>query len=179
MPTPAERRALIFVTGLLLLGAGVRAFRAVRNSPRDELSANAALRRHIEAVDSVRIAQRGRPRKSGSSRAPRTQRSRQQGDTYPPLPLDLDIASAGEIERLPRIGKALAERIVADRDSFGPFGSLEEFIRVKGVGPAMAKTVAPHVTFSLQRRPQRVDDRGPRANHSDDRIRRRGRRRSP
>lgn len=179
MPTPAERRALVFVSGLLLLGAGVRAIRAVRDSPPDGPTAKMALRRHIEAVDSVRIAQRGRPKRPGSKRAQRTQRSRQQRDTSPPRPMDLDIARAGEIERLPRIGRSLAERIVADRDSFGPFGSLEEFIRVKGVGPAMAKTVAPHVTFSLQPRPQREDDRGPRANHSDDKIRRRERRRSP
>lgn len=74
--------------------------------------------------------------------------------------VNLDVASAAEIERLPRIGPALAARIVANRDSLGPFGSLEEFQRVRGIGPALARILAPHVTFSLQPRPHRVDRPG-------------------
>ncbi len=73
------------------------------------------------------------------------------------LHVDLDVASAGEIERLPRIGPALAKRIVANRDSLGPFGSMQELQRVRGVGPALARILARHVTFSLQPRPQPVD----------------------
>ncbi len=73
--------------------------------------------------------------------------------------IDLDRASAVEIERLPRIGPALAQRIVADRDSLGPFGSLEALRRVRGVGQAIIRAIAPYVTFSLPPRPSRVDDR--------------------
>jgi competence protein ComEA len=63
-------------------------------------------------------------------------------------PLDLDVASAAEIEALPRIGPALAGRIVASRDSAGPFGSLEGLGRVRGIGPAMLRQLGPLVTFS-------------------------------
>jgi DNA uptake protein ComE-like DNA-binding protein len=76
------------------------------------------------------------------------------------LHVDVDVASAGEIERLPRIGPALATRIVANRDSLGPFGSMQELQRVRGIGPALARILAPHVTFSLQPRPHRVDQPG-------------------
>jgi hypothetical protein len=34
---------------------------------------------------------------------------------------------------------------------------LEGLKRVRGVGPALARILAPHVTFSLQPRPPRVD----------------------
>ena len=61
--------------------------------------------------------------------------------------IDLDRASAQEIEALPRIGPALAKRIVADRDAHGPFRSLDALHRVKGVGPATLKLLAPLVTF--------------------------------
>jgi len=64
--------------------------------------------------------------------------------------LDLDVADAGQIERLPRIGPALARRIVASRDSIGSFGSLAGLGRVKGVGPAILGRLAPLVTFSGQ-----------------------------
>ncbi len=52
------------------------------------------------------------------------------------------------IESLPRIGPALASRIIASRDSFGAFGSIDGLQRVRGIGPAMAKALRPLVTFS-------------------------------
>jgi competence protein ComEA len=54
-------------------------------------------------------------------------------------PLDLNRASAAELELLPAIGPALAARIVADRLKFGPFRAVDELTRVRGVGP---RTVA-------------------------------------
>ena len=62
--------------------------------------------------------------------------------------VDLDSASADEIETLPRIGPALAKRILEDRAAHGPFGSLQGFQRVRGVGPAMARLLQGRVTFS-------------------------------
>jgi competence protein ComEA len=62
--------------------------------------------------------------------------------------VDLDRASEREIDVLPRVGPALARRLVANRDSLGPFGSLEALGRVKGFGPATRKRLSPLVTFS-------------------------------
>jgi competence protein ComEA len=171
MPTtPSERKALLFLSGLLVLGAGVRVAGAVRGAPPppDERS-RAALERQIKAVDSAR---KSAHRPHDRSRRPKVLgRVEQRRDSVPRvayvLPevgkVDLDVATAAEIERLPRIGPSLARRIVADRDSLGPFGSLEGFGRVRGVGPGLIKTVAPLVTFSLPPRPSPEDDRGDRA----------------
>ena len=41
---------------------------------------------------------------------------------------------SGKFSSLPKVGPALAHRILANRDSLGPFGSLDELRRVKGVG---------------------------------------------
>ena len=62
--------------------------------------------------------------------------------------VDLDRASEQEIDVLPRVGPALARRLVANRDSFGAFGGLEALGRVKGFGPATRKRLSPLVTFS-------------------------------
>jgi competence protein ComEA len=67
-------------------------------------------------------------------------------------PIDLDRATAAELEALPRVGPALAHRIVANRDSAGPFGSIEALRRIRGLGPATIKLLAPLVTFSGQAR---------------------------
>jgi DNA uptake protein ComE-like DNA-binding protein len=63
-------------------------------------------------------------------------------------PVDLDHASEREIESLPRVGPALAHRIVAHRDSFGPYGSIGALRKVKGIGIATLERLGPLVTFS-------------------------------
>jgi competence protein ComEA len=60
-------------------------------------------------------------------------------------PLDLNQATAVELERLPRIGPALAARIVADRAARGPFRTVEDLDRVPGVGPATIAALAGRV----------------------------------
>jgi competence protein ComEA len=54
-----------------------------------------------------------------------------------PGPIDVNRASAGELETLPGIGPTLARRIVEDRIRSGPFRELAELRRVDGVGDAL------------------------------------------
>ena len=55
--------------------------------------------------------------------------------------LDLNNATAAELERLPKVGPALAGRIVAFRQKFGPFPTVESLVRVPGIGPAILALV--------------------------------------
>lgn len=52
------------------------------------------------------------------------------------LRLDLNRADEQDLAALPRIGPALARRIVEDRARRGPFSSVATLERVKGIGPA-------------------------------------------
>lgn len=61
--------------------------------------------------------------------------------------INLDRARAEEIARLPGVGMGLAKRIVAERGSGGPFGSLEGLDRVRGVGPGLLAKLGGNVTF--------------------------------
>ena len=76
--------------------------------------------------------------------------------SLPGAPVDLDMASAQEIEALPRVGPTLARRIVANRDTLGAFGSLDKLRRVKGMGQASVDRLAPLVTFSGRAAPRAV-----------------------
>ena len=51
-------------------------------------------------------------------------------------PLDLNQASAGELELLPGVGPATAAAIVAHRQQHGPFTSVDQLQNVRGIGPA-------------------------------------------
>ncbi len=63
-------------------------------------------------------------------------------------PLDLNAASAADLELLPGIGPTLAARVVEDRAASGPFGSVEELTRVRGIGPRTLERLRPHVTVA-------------------------------
>lgn len=52
------------------------------------------------------------------------------------FPLELNAASAAELEQLPYIGAVLAERITAYRDQIGGFSNREQLLEVEGIGEA-------------------------------------------
>ena len=143
MPTPAERKALLFFSVVLVLGASTRAYRTFHSRSPENAGARSALERQIKAADSARRAGLRKPKREPKRKAP----------PRPLGPVDLDVAAVREIEGLRHIGPGLAKRIVADRDSFGPFGSTEGLTRVKGIGPSMVAKLDSSVTFSLVPRP--------------------------
>lgn len=143
MPTRAERKALQFFSVVLVLGASTRAWRAVRSHSPADAAARSALETQIKAADSARHAGLRKAKREPKKKAP----------PKPAGKVDLDLATADEIEGLRYIGPTLARRIVADRDSFGPFGSMEGLQRVKGVGPSIVEKLDSSVTFSLVPRP--------------------------
>ena len=60
------------------------------------------------------------------------------------LALDLNTATAEQLDELPGIGPALAERIMEARPLEGP----EDLMDVSGIGPATWEAIAPYITFS-------------------------------
>ena len=143
MPTPAERKALLFFSSVLLLGASTRGYRAIRSRSPADAGARQALEHQIKAADSARRAGLKKPKKEKKQKEP----------PKPAGKVDLDVATEQEIESLKHVGPTLAKRIVADRDSFGPFGSMDGLTRVKGIGPSMVAKLDSTVTFSLFPRP--------------------------
>lgn len=50
--------------------------------------------------------------------------------------LNVNTATAPELERLPGIGPVLASTIITYRESHGPFRSVDDLLKVPGIGPA-------------------------------------------
>lgn len=50
--------------------------------------------------------------------------------------VNINTAGIAELTRLPGIGPAMAERIVGYRVEHGPFRSVEDIVKVRGIGPA-------------------------------------------
>jgi len=71
--------------------------------------------------------------------------------TKEPKIVHINQATAAQLTSLPGIGPAIAERIVADRRERGPFRSVNDLGRVKGIGPKKLSKLRPYV---------RVEDAG-------------------
>ena len=75
--------------------------------------------------------------------------------------IDADRATAAELARLPRVGMALAKRMVAYRDAHGGFGGLPGLDQVPGVGPGLLGALAEHLSFSRAPEGGRASPEGP------------------
>ncbi|MFP5372715.1 MAG: helix-hairpin-helix domain-containing protein [Actinomycetes bacterium] len=64
------------------------------------------------------------------------------GDTAAGGPLDLNTATAADLDELPGIGPVLAQRIVDHRSRHGPFTGVDQLDDVPGIGPATAAELA-------------------------------------
>jgi len=162
MSIPSDHKALIFVGTVAVLGAAVRVARAVagsRNAPPQP-----GLEHQIQAADSAARAGRSRTRgRSSRGRAARTDPSQSGGAEFSnrlrPSPildrpgyvgsrLDLDVATAAQIDSLPGMSPSISKRIVADRMEHGPFTSLARLTRVKGVTTKLLQKLDTLVVFS-------------------------------
>lgn len=76
----------------------------------------------------------------------------------PEAKLDLNRATMAEFERLPGIGPVLAKTLWENRERHGPFRTVEDLKRVKGIGAKRLELVRPlvtvHASETTKRKPQ-------------------------
>jgi competence protein ComEA len=75
--------------------------------------------------------------------------------------LDLNRATAAELEALPGIGTRLAARVVAARDRRGGFAKVEDLLEVPGIGPHILTRVADQLTVGAPPPPGSAPPRSP------------------
>jgi competence ComEA-like helix-hairpin-helix protein len=130
----ARRQVALLLVGVLIAAAGLGVDRWRHHHP--ELAAR------LETLDRAPLA-------APASRAatPRTARQMPRAAAgtraVAAPPLDLNRATSADLERLPGIGTGLAARILSARERLGPFGSVDDLRRVRGIGPATLARVRP------------------------------------
>ena len=121
--TRNERVALIVLVFLLMVG-GVISWLDKRNP---------------ETIEEFKVVPGAPPSSEQSPTQPSNDvdRSGGSGTAQNPLRLrvNVNLATAEELQELPRIGPKIAQRIVEHRQLHGPFQSLEQLKSVEGIGP--------------------------------------------
>jgi competence ComEA-like helix-hairpin-helix protein len=143
------RAGLVFVLVSLLVGSAFREWKRSHESRFEDLVAEL----HFRDGAAPNVASDPRDsdapeNRSGGGLPPGDTGQRAGADRGPalvPSRIDLDRATAPELERLPGIGPALAARILADRAARGPFGTPEALLRVRGIGPRTLDRIRPYL----------------------------------
>lgn len=72
---------------------------------------------------------------------------RESGPKQAPAPgsININMASAAELEELPGIGPAMAQRIITARGQLGGFRTIEQLLDVKGIGEKTLAKLRPYI----------------------------------
>lgn len=84
--------------------------------------------------------------------------------------LDLNRADTEQLQELPGIGPALAWRIVEYREKKGGFGSVQELLRVSGIGPKKLARLKENVYLSQPAAQSRASSVGAEGTHPANRA---------
>lgn len=130
--TPRERRTFLVASLVLLFASGARYAYERRIAPPLLPADSAGVGRVL--LDETRRARAEVERRS---------RPLEEGER-----IDPNRASAAELDRLPGVGPAVADRIVEARETDGAFRGAEELERVRGIGPATVERLSALLDFS-------------------------------
>jgi competence protein ComEA len=77
-----------------------------------------------------------------------------------PAKVNINTASLEELESLPRIGPAIANRIIEYRNTHGRFKSIEEITKVKGIGKKTFEKIKDMITVRDNIKKEKIDKNG-------------------
>jgi competence protein ComEA len=59
--------------------------------------------------------------------------------------LNINVATVSELEKLPGVGKVIAERIITHRAKYGPFRRVEHLMMVHGISDNKFREMRPRI----------------------------------
>ena len=83
-----------------------------------------------------------------SEPAKQTETKKSSGSTEKKVtfPVNINTASKKELDALPGIGEVLAQRIIDYRSANGPFSTVDDLTKVKGIGAKTLEKLKPYAT---------------------------------
>jgi comEA protein len=142
--TPSEKRTIFLVSGILILAGLFYVSRSYTESPAiiDYSKSDSVFSRLSHKPPSFKNNVKDREvetvQGSGSDISKST-KIIEKGF------IDVNIANEKELEKLPRIGPAMATRIIEYRNLNGPFKSVDELTNVKGIGKKTLRLIKPYL----------------------------------
>ena len=142
--TKSERRALLFITGILLASVSVQWLRpGETHTSVYDYSMEDSLFKALSADTVVIENNNKKPLKNKSKHKSKIK-------TVPKKKsIDINTADQKTLERLPRIGPATAKLILEYREQNGPFKTISELDNVKRIGPKTLEKIEPYIFINF------------------------------
>ena len=86
------------------------------------------------------------PVRSEPSKQTEPKKSSDSSEKKVTFPVNINTASKKELDALPGIGETLAQRIIDYRSANGPFSTVDELTKVKGIGEKTLEKLKPYAT---------------------------------
>lgn len=115
--TPQERKALLFISILIITGSTIRLFHlgsGANNTCRD---LDSEIIKNTASSDNINNK------------------------------ININVVSQEKLKEIPGVGSVIAARIVEYRQSFGLFKGLEDLKKVKGIGDKKAEAMKGYIIF--------------------------------
>jgi competence protein ComEA len=157
--TPAPGRTIVVAVagrvrrpGLVTLPEGARVADAVRAAGGPAHGADPGLLNLARRLADGELVVVGVPSTGGAATActgclPAPGGGTAMAGAQPAGPVSLNSATPDELDTLPGVGPVTAARIVAWRESHGPFASVDQLRDVPGIGPSRLAQIRPLVTL--------------------------------
>lgn len=133
--------------GVVTLPGDARAYQALEaaGGPRPEADTSAVnLAGRLHDGDYLYLPQEGEaPSPAHGAAASASTQTGSAGATQDAVCVDINSASAEELDHLPGVGPALSQRIVEHRNANGPFARIEDLDAVSGIGIRMINRIRP------------------------------------
>jgi len=158
--TPQEIKALLFLLMALVVGSGITIYKRHHRSFAPELILNQSPSGSFENQSQFNEAPKDASHEISKSfiASPISNSQNENGSQDPELrtssihenplkkKIDLNSASASELELLPQIGPALSQRIIDYRKTKGKFQKIEDLMKVSGIGPKTFEKIKDLIT---------------------------------
>ena len=135
--TRNEIKVVLILTSAFLIGLAIRFYKS-----SDRSQENQGQQFDYSIPDSIFLERSREPQRQGVGSSPKNTPSSKK-----PV-ININTATKKDLMKLPGIGEAYAERIISYRQDFGPFTSVEQLRRVKGIGKTRVERLRPYVTVN-------------------------------
>ncbi len=140
--TSTERKIILFLSGTVLLGAGIRLYQeAFPSVPQFDYTASDS------AFAALSSREPGQNETDASLVVESNAEESTAEDDTAIVKINVNVATKQDLMTLPGIGDVTSERIIAYRTDIGPFQSIDDLKKVKGISKRKFEQLAPFITI--------------------------------
>lgn len=144
--TPSEKRVILIISVIIIISGTLQFFRTPYSRQiHIDYSASDSIFSRLSHQTGNKYQQNDYLKEENKTATTRDANNIYSHDIDNSKPVNINTAGENELKKLPRIGPAMAKRIIEFRIVNGPFNSINDLMKVKGIGEKTFKKIKPYL----------------------------------